>query len=352
MEATAALAPWKKTLRNALLCGVVWLLSYLAPPLAPLAALALPLITYAMLTRGEDGWAILMPLMPSIALFAAGHDPVISLLLLLPSYLGFLPLRLSQRRVIPFSTVTLLCIAAVLFSALLMLMRLSVLLDGPLFSQLAQWFVTRLQGSINGDTLLYRMVSAGYLDLPAAYSKFAGVQLGSLVLLNPLLHRELINMLRLRLYEDISSYLPMLLMQGSVIIGLFSSIRVYNTLLRKVKPDAPPQLFRTLDIPKRTQGYLLALAIGTAVTSFSADPVVSLVCLLMYAAFSAVFELLGAAVLVFILARRKPKRAVWYGILAALLYVLFPLALFLLGVADQLMHLRASSLHHQEEESL
>lgn len=352
MEATEALAPWKKPLRHAMLCGVVWLIAYLAPPLAPLMALTLPMLTYPMLTRGEDFEAILLPLMPSVAFSLAGYDPVISLMLLLPSYIGFLPLRLSQRRIVPFSTVTLLCIAAVLISALLMLMRLSVLLDGPLFSQLAQWFVTRLQGSFNSGALLYRMVSVGYLDLPAAYGKTAGIQLGSVILLNPLLHRELINMLRLRLYEDISSYLPMLLMQGSIVIGLFTSLRVYNTFLRKVKPDAPPQLLRTLDLPRRARGYLLVLAIGTAFTSFSADPVVSLICLLMYAAFAAIFELLGAAVLVFILARRKPGRAVWYGILAALLYVLFPLALFLLGVADQLMHLRAASLHHQEEESL
>lgn len=352
MEATAALAPWKKTLQKALLCGVVWLIAYLAAPLAPLLALALPLVTYPLLSRGEDGWAILLPLMPSAAFFISGHDPVLSLLLLLPSYLGFLPLRYSQRRAVSFSAVTLLCIAAVIISALLMLMRLSVLLGGPLFSQLAEWVVNRLQGSFSGDALLYRLVSAGYLELPAAYGQIAGFKVGSMIWLTPPLQQELINMLRLRLYEDISSYLPMLLMQGAIVIGLFSSIRVYNTVLRKVKPDAPPQLFRTLDIPRRAQGYLLALAIGTAITSFSADPVVSLVCLLMYAAFSAVFELLGAAVLVFILARRKPKRAVWYGILAALLYVLFPLALFLLGVADQLMHLRAARLHHQEEESL
>ena len=352
MEATAALAPWKKPLRQALLCGVAWLVAYLAPPLAPLLALALPLITYPLLTRGEDWLAIFLPIMPCLAFFIAGHDPVISLLLLFPSYLGFLPLRFGQRRIVPFSQVTLLCVAAVLISALLMLTRLSVMLGGPLLSQLAQWIVTQIQGSFNSGALLTRMVSVGYLDLPAAYSQTAGIQLGSIVWLNPLLQRELINMLRLRLYEDISSYLPMLLMQGSIIIGLFTSIRVFNTLQRKAKPDAPPQLFRTLDIPKRARGVLLALAIGTAITSFSADPVVSLVCLLMYATFAAVFQLLGAAVLVFIMAARKPKRAVLYGMLAALLYVLFPLALFLLGVADQLMHLRTTNLHHQEEESL
>ena len=44
------------------------------------------------------------------------------------------------------------------------------------------------------------------------------------------------------------------------------------------------------------------------------------------------------------------RRAVPLAALAALLFLIFPLALFMLGMIDQFMPLRTASFNHQEEE--
>ena len=95
---------------------------------------------------------------------------------------------------------------------------------------------------------------------------------------------------------------------------------------------------------------MLALCIGTLLTSFTDNSVTALLCALLYAAFTTVYQLLGAAVMVFTLSRRHPERKPLYAVLAGTLYLLFPVALFLLGVVDQFVNLRAFSIHHQDQE--
>ena len=95
---------------------------------------------------------------------------------------------------------------------------------------------------------------------------------------------------------------------------------------------------------------MLALCIGTLLTSFSDSSLTSLLCVLLYATFTTVYQLLGAAVMVFSLSRRHPERKALYAVLAGILYLLFPVALFLLGVVDQFVNLRAFGIHHQDQE--
>ena len=95
---------------------------------------------------------------------------------------------------------------------------------------------------------------------------------------------------------------------------------------------------------------MMVLCIATVLTSFSAHTFTAQLCMALYAAFSGVYQLLGAAVLVFLLSRNHPARTPLYGTLAAVLYAIFPFALLVLGMADQFMHLRTAGQSHQEEE--
>jgi len=163
------------------------------------------------------------------------------------------------------------------------------------------------------------------------------------------LRHELINMLRLRLLEGFTQWIPALLMHAAVLLGLFSTVATERSTSRRL-PGIPAPAFQDLALTRGGQGYLLALCLGIVATSFTDNAFATLLCMLMYNTFSAIFQLLGAAVLVWMMARRKPNRAPLYGAFAAILYGLLPIALFLLGVADQFMHLRAAGIHHQEEE--
>ena len=97
-------------------------------------------------------------------------------------------------------------------------------------------------------------------------------------------------------------------------------------------------------------GLLTPTAWSLAMTTLAIVISSVLLCAVLYAAFSGVYQLLGAAVLVYQLGSKHPARAPLYGTLAAVLYAVFPLALFLLGLMDQFMRLRAPTQPQHKEE--
>ncbi len=340
----------RKTVMQMLALAALAAALYFAHPLALPAGLLMPLASCNLHGRGETVLAFMLPVAPALAYLLGGGDHYLAVLLLLLPLFCLLAVVLARRVRFSFSGETGLCVAVYLAAGLLMLARVRMALGAPLFSGLADYAVRQINGSLMGGSILYRLASVGYLTVPQGLRTVAGLQLGDLVLLNPLLHAELTNMLRLRLDEGLRVWLPTLLMQGSLTLGLFSALLCERGRSRKAETPQLTPLFRTLHLPRREQGYLLMVCIATVLTSFSAQSYTSLLCTTLYATFAGVYQLLGAAVLVFLFCRRHPGRAPLYGTLAAVLYVIFPLALFVLGMADQFMHLRAASLSHQEEE--
>ena len=350
MDATASLILWKKHLWQALAIGILFACAYLLPPLSLPVSLTLALIVCPAFIQGEVWFALGLPLAPMVAYLVTGGDILFALWIPLCPYLCLLTVSFAPRWRLSFSLEALLCVASYLIAALGMLARAGELLGGALIPQLADYATGKVQNSVMAGTILYKLTNIGFLTVPDAYRNAAGLQLGGMVVLNPLLQHELINMLRLRLNENLSVVIPSLLIQGALIVGLFTALFTQRARAHKLgKPETAP-LFRTLHLPRREQGYMLAVCIGTVLTSFTDHSFVSLLCALLYAAFGAVYQLLGAAVLVFVLARRHPKRTVLYGFAATALYLLFPMALLLLGLADQFVNLRATTLNHQEEE--
>lgn len=353
MDATAAVGAWKKTAWQALALAALFALCYFWPLLAFGLMFLLPLAVCPAFSRGEFWFALGLPIVPLAACALAGFPLADALLTLLPSAMALAALQTARLSRADFTRITLLCIAAYLLAALAVLMRLRLQLGGELFSGMAAYAVSRVEGSVWSGNILYRLAAMGYLSIPESFRSVAGLPVGDYILLNPLLQRELVNMLRLRLHEDLALLVPQLLMQGALVLGLFTALRTARELARKDGKAAAVPLFRTLHLPRREQRYMLLLCVGIVLTSFSDSAFLSLLCTLMYAAFSGVYQLLGAAAMLYLLSRNHPQRAPVYGVLAAALYALFPLALFILGMADQFLHLRASGTHpqeHQEEE--
>ncbi len=350
MDATAPPDTWKRSLWQALALLAFLAGGYYVPLLSLAAACLLPLIVCPAFVKGHVWFALALPLAPMAAFIASGGDLYIGLMLPLFAYLCLLTISFCHRRRVSFTLTILLCIGAMIAASLTLALRLGNLLGTPLSLGLADYITGQVDHSLLSGSILYRLTASGFLAVPEAYRNVAGIQFGNYILLNPLLRHELLNMLHLRLQEGFTQWLPTLLMQGSITIGLFTAFfteRVYATRLggRAAKP-----LFRTLHLPRREQRFMLVLCILMVLTAFSNHALGALLSTLFYTAFMTIYQLLGAAVMIFLLARRRPERLTLYGIAAALLFIIFPLVLFVLGMADQFIHLRTASLKHQEEE--
>lgn len=320
------------------------------PVLALPAGLLLPLVCCYLYGRGLMAVAFVLPLAPAAAFAYGGGDATLALLLLALPYLCLAAVLLARRLRWSFTTKTVLCIAAYLAIGLGMAAQVRHMLGVSLFSGLSGYAVAKLGASAQAGNLLYRLASFGYLAVPEGLRDVAGLQLGGYVLLNPVLQRELLNMLRLRLTESLYVWLPTLLVQGALILGLFAALLEGRGQAHAAANAAQAPLFRTLHLPRREQRYMLLLCIGTVLASFSSQSYAVLLCAVLYAAFSGVYQLLGAAVLIYQLGAKHPARAPLYGTLAAVLYAVFPLALFLLGLMDQFMRLRAPTQPQHKEE--
>ena len=350
MDVTATPALLKRTLWQAFALLALLAGCYFVPPLALLLAFTLSLAVVPTFIRGDIWFALAAPLAPAIAFIAAHGDLYLGLMIPLFPYLCILLASMPGWRGATFTGKTMLAVAAFLVAALAMLLRLGGMLGNPLAQGVAAFITAKVQTSPASGNILYRLATVGFLTVPETYRNVAGLQLGDYVLLNPLLQRELINMLRLRLSEGFALWVPSLLMQGGLAIGLFTAFFSARASAARPQSREVAPLFRTLYLPRREQRYMLFLCVLVLLTSLSSQPFVSLLCSLAYAAFTAVYQLLGAAVMICMLARRHPERIALYGVLAALLYLAFPLALFLLGMTDQFLHFRTASLIQHKEE--
>ncbi len=350
MDVTATQGAWKRNLWRGVAFAALGSCAYLYAPLAPLLSLALPLVVCPAYAQGHVWFALALPVAPAAAWLLGGGDWVQALLLPLCAYLCLLVLSQIRRRRLSFHTEVAAYAAAFVLGALGMLARLGMALGGALFPQLSEAVISALQRSVLGGSVLYKLVALGVLTIPEAYVGTTTIQLGNMVLMDPDLQRELFNMLRLRLTEGFAEWIPTLLMQGGILVGLWAALATTRVRARLNPSSAPAPTFRGLSLSRTEQGYMLLLCIVTLLTGLSDDSFLSLLSTLTYSCFAAVYRLLGAAVVLTLLSRRRPQRIALYGLFAAFLYLVVPFVLFLLGVADQFMHLRGEDPQKKEEE--
>ncbi len=366
MHAATAFSPFKRIALRILPVALAMAAVLLLPPLAVPMAFLLPLVVCPGQFSQGLWFSLPLSLVPCAGLLLAGGDLPSSLLLLPCPCLCLLLTQWASRRKLSFTAVAAMLSGLALLTQTLWWARVTALVGGDLFAGLAEQTVALLSASPNSGSLLYNLTQVGFLELPARFRENAGIPLGRFFVLNPALRIELLNALRFQLHGMLRTGIPSLLVQSSLIIGLFTALRATKelgrqaaatgaALLQEGEEPLPPEripypLFRAFRLPDAYRGYLLFLALASLGLAMAQGEVPALISTLAMVAFVTVYRLLGASVLVFLLCRRDPEWAFWAGLLACALYLAFPSVLFVLGMADQFMNLRTTPLFHHHEE--
>lgn len=334
-----------------------------APAFAWAVALALPLVSCPLLGRKQQWIVPIACLVPCIVGLAAGYGPWPALSLLLPGSLccgGLMALKAHKRLGSPMAIAV--CVGAYAVALLLMVTAASCTLGASLAHGLTQLATQAVETARQPGLVLYQLAAAGLVNVPDG---FQNTSLLMLVIDSGLIRQMLLSF-TLTLETLLTGLLPALLVQFTLVGGLFTALRTQRLncvvlLVGKSKTSpaerraqvAPPPSFSLLTLPPAVRYGAVAFGVLGFVLCGFASSFARTLGLLMYTAFAALFELSGAAVMVGMLTLRRPQRRVLYGILTAGLYVLFPLALFLLGTADQILHFRSNIIsndQHKEEE--
>lgn len=360
----AAIRPRRAQLTAAAvgLC-VLTALAALLPVGGAAFALLVPLFGCPLLGGRRQWLAWLAAAAPAVCSLLSGFAPLYSVALLFPGGLPLLCtlwLRRSKKLATPAAPAYF--VAAYAAGLTLVAAAASLTLGGSLSHGLAQLLTDTVAASAQPGALLYRFALAGLAAVPEGYRGGMPV----LFLLDAGLIRQMLLSLRLHTQLLLEQTLPSLFVQACLWGGVMTALRVQRACCavlivgpdpkhpggRKTRVAEPPG-FRLLMLPVRLRWVLCGMGlISLALLTVPHSLPVTLG-LLLYAAFTCAFQMLGASVLLCLLAARHPDRLTLYGLLVAVLYLMFPLVLFLLGIADQGLHLRTRLLEsgdfHKED---
>ena len=350
----AQLTAWSVAL--AVLAAAMFLFPALCLPLALLT----PLFACLLLKSRMQWVAWASVAAPMAAALLDGQDGLFSASLLLPCGLALavtcLPSekRLGVKGLLWYLGASTAALTMIVFCA-------SYALGAPLSDALTQTLMRRVQNAENQGQLLYRFAQAGLAGVPKEYR-----QAGPLAYaLDPVLIRQLLLSLEETVRRLLESLLPQAFVQAALLGGLFTALRVRRAegvfvVVEAAAPGNDGQRtarvaiqpgFRFLTIPPGLRRALVGMGMASLLLMYAEQSLLATLGLLFYTAFSAAFALQGAAVLVCTLAAKKPERLTAAGFLAAALYVLFPLALVLLGLSDSFVHYRAKLLRSDQKKS-
>lgn len=317
----------------------------------PLAAV-MPLFSCPLM-KGRERWIALLtaPLPALIALLyrcPAGYGIGLLLVTSLPMLLAW---RLDGRESMAAKSL-------LLYPAVMALTISGALLGlWPLYQEagLPAWIADLVTGWImkhpQRTQYLYQALSTGLLPVPEGFSNFTLLTLT----INPVFLHQLELEMHSRILSLIRSAIPSLVVQGSIITGLFTALRVQklrNAYLlvdrknpQKVRIALTPS-FSMLRLPERWYWMLFLFLLAYLLFAGSGG-VPAIVAGLMYHTFDTLYQLQGAAVLCAWIMHHNEERRVLAGILAAALYLFLPMALFLLGC----FHYLFPSRSHTEDDN-
>ena len=355
---TVALKP-KRAEWTAMKTGLIVLcvVMMLAPELCLPLALAAPLLACPLL-KGQTGQKMLPWLSaaaPACASLAAGMDVFYSLSLAL---IGLLPLLITNgipQQMRPGAKGMLLYMTAAAFSLTVSLAAASRALGGPLQLMLAEELVRWVEANENRSQLLNRLAAAGWIAVPEGYAE-QGVA-GALMQTEHI--RQMLMSLKWNVRMMIAQLLPGLFVQGCVITGIFTALRMerVNGVLLVVETKTPaqkqtrviaPPSFRLLTLSRGLRMMWALIAVTGLVLMTSQTAAVAVAGQMCLALAETVGCLLGAAAMIFLYTQNDPDRRVTAGVLAAALYLFCPFALLALGIADQIFHIRTRQAQKAE----
>ena len=208
--------------------------------------------------------------------------------------------------------------------------------------------------------LLHQAMLSELLPVPAGYTKVSILS----YYLDPIFLRQMMLALESRVVQWVYKLLPMLLINASIILGLFTGLRVQRLrnaflLVDKDKPGkvciamTPP--FSQLNLPRKWRWAILAFLLVQLFLG-GAEGVWAILSLLLGYTAETLLQLQGAAMVCSWLMKSDPDRRNMAGWVAAALYLLLPIALLVLGCFDNLSAFRRhteddneESDHHKEE---
>ena len=333
------------------LCAAMIVLPEFCAPLS----LLLPLLACPLVGRREEPLVYVASAMPAVASLMAGYDALYSVSLLSMGGFALLVTKLLPQKERVGSTGIMWYMLSVSMSLALIAASASKMLGGPLWEKLTEAIVDTLAGNERAGLLLYRFAAAGLISMPEGY-------VGNTLLLSvfePVVVRQMLMSLKLMLGEVLFDLLPAFVVQSSMIVGLFTALRVQRMngviLILEAKTPAQqkarvavPPGFRLLMLPPRARWPITLMAVGALFLLSTASPVAQIVGQMCYSAFETTFMLLGAAVIVCVFSLKKPERKTLYGVLTAILYMIAPFLLFLIGLTDQTFHYRVKRSAHPD----
>lgn len=332
----------KERLLHALALYALSLAMVAAPQLCLPFALLTPLLGCPLVKRKQRYAAWVAACAPVIASLMAGYPALYAYSLFaiggFPLLLAtFLPLSdpTTFKDMLRYVTVIAAALAGCVFS-------LVYTWGDPLSQGLTERFVSWISQSPRRDEWLYRLGVAGVLNLPEDVLHPSGA------LLLPVHVPQMILSLRLGLSNMFETLLPSLLVQSAVVLGVLTPLHMQRlngfTIILKKQPDKsrkhieiPPPSFRMMTLPKMIRFPLLLLAMVGVMMLTSQGVLWQMMGQMLFTLFETLYRLEGAAVVVFALCLHNPEKAVFSGILAGLLFVIAPTALFVIGVADEVL---------------
>ena len=212
-----------------------------------------------------------------------------------------------------------------------------------------QWVMNHPQRT----QLLYQAMASGLLPVPEGYEKVTLLNLT----LDPIFLGEVRLMLRTRVMNLVETAVPSLLVQSGIIIGLFIQLRILRMwgsylLMDKGEPEkisvAMAPSYATFRLAERVRWVLLLFCLLYFILAGTKGYVFRLTQVLYYT-FETLYQLQGGAVVCDFIIRKNADRRVLGGILAAVLYLFAPFALFMIGCFDNVFSFRSKTEDDKNE---
>lgn len=346
--------------KQIVLC-VLMVLSALIPALALPLAMLMPLFSCPLI-RGKEQWLAYASLpVPALLSLLYGAHPVYALGLLLAAGLPVTVTALLRKEEIGKPRIFFVYTFTAAISAAVALLGITLQGGEGLPQLAAREAVAFVMQHPQRTQLFYQALSTGLLPIPEGYSN---VTLLNLVL-DPVFISELKLALHTRVLQFVQSSLPSVFTNACIVLGLFTGLRVQrlrNAFLlvdreepKKIRVAVTPG-FSMLKIPQNWH-WVMLLFMLTYFFSLGAKGVLLILTGILYSTFETVYRLQGAALVCGWIIKRDADRRILAGIIAALLYLLLPTVLFIIGCFERLFSFRKpteddnqDSDNHEEEE--
>lgn len=343
---------------KALVSGLILLcvLMLLFPPLCAPLALVLPLLCCLLEGKKAEPAAWMACAMPTVSSLLAGYDELYAFSLLTAGVTAMLitrlvpPVKRAGLKGVVWYT------SGVALSATLIAAAAVHMLGGPLWKAIPALMIHTIESSDKAGLLLYQMGVSGFLRMPEGYASSNAL----MHVFEPAFVHQMSLSLRLTLETAFFDLVPAALVQASLIVGLFTALRVqrFGGMILLVETKNPsnkkthvaiPPGFSLVTLPNSARWPVLGMAAAALFLLTSGSTFSQTLGTMCFTVFETVYTLIGAAVFIWVFASKNPDRKTLFGVIAALLYVMAPFVLFLIGLTDQTFHYRSKPSGHPDQ---